>query len=396
VAQKAAEKFTHLRATLEPGADAREAAERIRAINQRGMIVDLVLASIPENRAERQRYLTDIVARFAAFNITWAGAPAFEALPGGRALLQDAGALIAKLDPYNHPRTTLAETTSAALGGDGWMNFFSYGTPDPNVGGVEHQFTAAPAINTGIRSRQDLWNATMNGHYPASGEGPHMTAWYDFMAGNRYWDLEPYFDLDGGRGLALDGVEYIVYVEKPAGPVEVTVEDHSYDVSWMDPATGERLKLKNYKGKHFTGEPPNRAHDWVLHVSREGRKEGMLRSYKFESRRVPVQEIESNPTRTPFEVDTPPEGDISLAAPPFFSLKVTRQTRATRSLLVEWSAEVPVDGQGYRVVGAGREGTMRIPKSIANKLPAVMSLRVSIVNANGKAYLLDKVYRLVP
>ena len=60
----------------------------------------------------------------------------------------------------------------------------------------------------------------MNGQYPGDGSGEYMTAWYDFMAGNRYWDLEPYFGLDGGRALALEGVEYIIYVEKP-GPVEV-------------------------------------------------------------------------------------------------------------------------------------------------------------------------------
>ena len=51
--------------------------------------------------------------------------------------------------------------------------------------------------------------------------------------------------------------------------------------------------------------------------------------------------------------------------------------------------------EGYRVVGTGREGTLTIPASIANKFPAVVSLRVLVLNANGKAYTLDKVYRLV-
>ena len=55
----------------------------------------------------------------------------------------------------------------------------------------------------------------MDGQYPASGSGPAMKVWADFMAQSRYWELEPYFDVDGGRALALDGVEYIVYVEKP-------------------------------------------------------------------------------------------------------------------------------------------------------------------------------------
>jgi hypothetical protein len=400
VEQKVVEKFTHLRVTIAKDADLGEAAERIRAINTQGVVADVVLQNIPADRLERERYMTDIAARFAALNITWMGVPAFENLPNGKAILKDAGTLLAKLDPYNHPRTSMAEVTSASLQGDRpdekWMSFLSYGTPDPNVGAVEHQFYAMPAVNTGIQSERDLWNATMNGQYPASGSGQYMTAWFDFMSGNRYWELEPYFDVDGGRAVALEDVEYIVYVEKP-GPVELTVEDHGYDVVWINPETGERTKAKNYKGKHFTGEPPDKSHDWVLRVSREGTKEGMLRSYKFDSREVPIrlQEIEANPQKMPFEVASP-DGDISMALQPPYALKITRPTRATRDLLVEWTAEVVLDGEGFRVVGTGSQGMMRIPASIVHKLPGTLSLRVSIVNANGKAYAIDKVYRLGP
>ena len=297
--QRAQEKFTHLRVTIEPATDLREAAERIRAINAKGLTADIVLAAIPSDARERERYITSIVAHLSAFNITWAGAPSMEDLPHARAVLKDVGALLEKLDPYQHLRTALSTSTSAPLAGDGWMNVLSYGTADANVGAVEHQFYQLPSINTGIQTQRDLWNATMNGQYPASGSGPSMKAWAEFMAGSRYWELEPYFDVDGGRAVALEGVEYIVYVERPA-LVELTVENHNYDVAWMNPATGEIVMQKDYKGEHFTGEPPDKSHDWVLRVSREGRKEGMLKSYKFESREVPVQEIEQNPAKTPF------------------------------------------------------------------------------------------------
>jgi hypothetical protein len=270
VTQKLGEKFTHLRVVIARDADLREATERIRAINARGAVADIVLGGIPADRQAREQYITDIAARFSALNITWMGAPAFENLPNGKAILKDAGTLLAKLDPYNHPRTSMAEATSSPLQGDQWMSFLSYGTPDPNVGGVEHQSYAMPAVNTGIQSERDLWNATMNGQYPASGSGKYMTAWFDFMSGNRYWELEPYFDVDGGRAVALEDVEYIVYIEKP-GPIELTVEDHGYDVAWINPATGERIKAKGYKGRHFTGEPPDKSHDWVLQVSAQGR-----------------------------------------------------------------------------------------------------------------------------
>jgi hypothetical protein len=79
-----------------------------------------------------------------------------------------------------------------------------------------------------------------------------------------------------------------------------------------------------------------------------------------------------------------------------FALKIKKDTRATRSLLVEWAAEIPADGEGYRVIGTGREGTWKIPASIVKNLPAVLSLHANIVNANGKAYLMDRIFKLVP
>ena len=87
--------------------------------------------------------------------------------------------------------------------------------------------------------------------------------------------------MDGGRALALEDIEYIVYVEKP-GPVEIAVEKRSYDVAWFNPITGELIKQKkDFKGEKFLGEPPDRTHDWVLRLSREGKKESMLKSLSF-------------------------------------------------------------------------------------------------------------------
>jgi len=395
IAARAKEKFTHLRVTLDDKADLVEAAERIRAINRQGMTADIMFAAIPEDWKEREIYITNVVTRLAAFNITWAGFPAYERVLHGRAILKDTGALLKKLDPYQHPRMTMAEVTSAPLLADGWSTMLGYGTTDANIGGVEHQFYQAPALATGIKNTRDLWNATMNGQYPGDGSGEYMTAWYDFMAGNRYWDLEPYFGLDGGRGLALEGVEYIIYVEKP-GPVEVTLEHHGYDVAWINPANGERTKQKDYRGERFTGEPPDRAHDWVLHISREGEKAGMLKSVKFQSRDVPVQEITLAGEKPVFDIPEPEENEMSMGQPLKFALKIRKDTRATRSLLVEWTAEVSADGEGYRVVGTGMQGTLKVPPSIVRNFPAVLSLHANIVNANGKAYLVDRIFKLVP
>jgi hypothetical protein len=405
VAARAAEKFTHLRVTIEPAADLTEAASRIRVIHDRGLVTDLVLASIPADRRERERYLTAIVARFAAFNLTWAGVPAFERVPNARAALRDVGEFLARIDPYKHPRTTLAESSSFALAEDGWMDLLSYGTPDPNIGAVERQSARVPSVNAGIRSRADLWNATMNGHYPASGSGREFTVWFDFFAGTRYWEMQPYFDVTGGRAIAvrdvelnandaIDAVEYVVYLERP-GPVELRVQKQKYDVMWMDPATGQRVRGKEFKGEMFTGAPPDTAHDWVLHVSREGHKEGLRKTYKFESRPTRRQQPEADTKAIPFEVEAP-SSEVSIAAHPGFRLGVLKPSRATRELLVVWTAELTTGSDGGRVAGTGTEGMLKLPEFFAARAPTVMSLHVSILNANGKLYVLDRVFRVVP
>jgi hypothetical protein len=91
-----------------------------------------------------------------------------------------------------------------------------------------------------------------------------------------------------------------------------------------------------------------------------------------------------------------PAGDISMKTPSFYSLKILRPTRATRDLLVVWTAELTTGADGGRVVGVGKEGTLRLPAAYAEKLPAVLSLRVSLLNANGKAYVIDRAFKLVP
>jgi hypothetical protein len=131
-----------------------------------------------------------------------------------------------------------------------------------------------------------------------------------------------------------------------------------------------------------------------LHVSREDKKQGMLRSYKFETHTVGLQEVEQNAQRVPFEIVEPSAGSLSPEKPVRFATKVTRDSRATRSMLWLWTGEVSVDGQGYRVLGSGQEGELRIPAGLASRYPAVLNIRLAGMNANGKVYFLDKIFRL--
>ena len=74
----------------------------------------------------------------------------------------------------------------------------------------------------------------------------------------------------------------------------MNVEKQGYDVEWFNPINGEHFKVKQKeKAESVTFSPPDTTHDWVLHISREGHKQGMLRSWKFESRPFLLQEPES-------------------------------------------------------------------------------------------------------
>ena len=442
---RAAQKFNHLRGLLlGTGPDAayqsadspnlaqfQRLDQRVRYLNEKGITADLILGSGDAQLAtlfpswvERRRFVRYIVARYAGMHVTWQGVEYFEDYPEGRALLKEIGLLLKEMDPFHHPRGSGAHVTSAPLLDDGWMDYATYGTSDSNLCAIEHQLYAVPFVNldfgredsgAGLQSpagldaaalRKRLWNATMDGQYVtynSTGSGvqytnspgaKQMTAWFDFMSDTRHWELEPYFDVDGGRALALEDTEYVVYIERP-GPLELTVEKHGYDIYWFNPINGETTKAKKFSGEHFTGEPPDRSHDWVLHVVREGHLESMNKSYKFESRDIVLQEIESNSPKVPFTIVQPTE-DFSVKLPPLFEAKVTRDTRATRSMLWLWTGNVAADGQGYRVIATGAKGQMRPLAGIAKNLPATFHLRLYGMNANGKVYELDKGFQLNP
>jgi hypothetical protein len=453
---RAAQKFNHIRGVVlskpeEPqkafaAADQpetslfRELDDRVRYMNAKGIVADLVLAWTPEQLVklfpsweQRERYVRYIVARYAALHVSWQLANEFEKSDNSRAQLKEIGLALKKLDPYQHPRSTGALFTSAPLGGDDWMNYVAYGTGDDQLGAVEHQLYAVPFLNLRFGCedsgagdmnadafRRRLWNSTMNGQYPTfcntgtSGAGAlpvdakyadspaakQMSVWFNFFSGTRYWELEPYFEVDGGRAVALErphdeemeGVEYVVYVEKP-GPVEIVLQKHTYEVEWVNPINGEAVTLKKFKADRFNGEPPDKTHDWVLHISREGRKES-LRSYKFESRAIIMQEIEQTPQKIPYEIAQPASDPVSVANPPAYAVKVTRETRATRSMMWLWTGEVAADQQGFRVIGTGPQGTFQIPANLTSTYPANLAVRLYGMNSHGKVYSMIRIYRL--
>jgi hypothetical protein len=122
----------------------------------------------------------------------------------------------------------------------------------------------------------------------------------------------------------------------------------------------------------------------------------MLRSYYFESQAPPVQESESDASKVPFQLTEPPGEQINARVPTPFRVKVTRTNRASRNMQFVWWGEVVPGDEGARVLGVGSFGNFTVPQELIKPGSETLSLRVLAINANGKAYELDKVYHLTP
>jgi hypothetical protein len=394
----------------------RAAEDKIRYSNSKGVIVNIaffgpngLMTRLLPAREDRQKWFVYALSRLAAFDVTWQGLEGWESYDTGRDLLKEIAEFEANLDPYKRTRSSRANITSAPLADDGWLRYRSYRTPDDQIGAIEQQVFQYPSVNDfgwdakdADTFRRRLWNATINGQYPDTvvpneQAANQMKIWYDFMDDTRHWELEPFFDSDQGRGLSLDGVEYVIYIEKPSVPVSVNVEPHGYDVEWFNPATGDHVKSKEKnKGAVYTVTPPDSSHDWVLHISREGTKASMLKSYKFDSRDPPLllQETEGNPDKVPFEIVEPTTDTLSLGQSVHFAVKLKRRSKALDRMMYEWTAEVSVSERSYRVLGTGPDGTFRIPPGIAADYPAALHVRLLGMNGLGKVYVLDRNFTL--
>ena len=322
----------------------------------------------------RERFIRYIVARYAPMNVTWQGSGGIRGLSERPCAAEGTGTGSHEARSVSASALVECENHLVAAAGrrlDEFRHRGDHGRRD-RLGGTS-------VLSGSVRRRHRCAASLERDHgrrvSGISRRPPILCRyWFDFISDTRHWELEPYFDVDGTRAVALEDVEYVNYIEHPGPPVEVSVEKHGYDVQWFNPATGEYLEQKKYRGEHFTGEAPDKSHPWVLLVAREGRKESMLKSYKFDSREVPlVQEIETKRQKVPFTIVEPTGNTIEAGKPVRFAVKLTRETRATRSMMYLWTAEVAVDGQGFRVIGTGAPGTFVIPPSVAKNFPAVLS-----------------------
>ena len=134
----------------------------------------------------------------------------------------------------------------------------------------------------------------------------------------------------------------------------------------------------------------------MLHVVREGRVEGMNKSYKFESRDIVLQDVESNSPKVPFTVEQP-AADLHVRVSPPYAAKLTKRNARHAH------HDVAVDGRGLgRRAGLPRAGDRARRASCGRSqesrrtFPPIMHLRVYGMNANGKVYAIDRAFGLEP
>jgi hypothetical protein len=58
-----------------------------------------------------------------------------------------------------------------------------------------------------------------------------------------------------------------------------------------------------------------------------------------------------------------------------------------------WTGESPSNEQGFRILGTGPQGTFRMDKALTQNAPSVMNVRLYGMNANGKVYMMDRIFR---
>jgi hypothetical protein len=375
---------------------------RLGFLNKQNIIADLVLTPPKGDRQSREAFFQYVIARCAARNATWVILDDFEKYDHAPDLVREISGYLDE-DPFHHPRTAGAQVTSAVFADEKWLQVRQYGSANWDISAVEDQIYGKPAVSV-IKAdspddfRHQLWNATMSGTYPeaAATDGAtlsYLAVWQKTLADTRHWELEPFFDADNARGLSLPQTEYLLYIEKP-GPVTVRLDGkHKWNVAWINPLDGKVDESKDLKDENFSGSPPDNSHDWVLHIYREGHKEG-LKSYHFESRPVLLQDVEVDAAKVPFEI-TRPSGDfISPTTAVPYATKLKRETKASRNMIYLWTGEVTADGEGYRVLGTGSSGEFKVPPGIVRHFPATLHVRVYGLNGLGKLYSLDQNFGL--
>jgi len=268
---------------------------RLSYANSKGITMDLTIGSgnrWPNITAkQRDRYIRYLIARYAAYNLTWEGLSEYEENSNGTILINAIGNMIKNKDPYNHPRSTHTLDSNAELVTSGWLNWIMYQSNGPNPSTIisdrrygkplineeyyyEQTCSGSSAHNsTPDQLRTGAWEIAVSGGYFATGNTATYTGGsnsynscgltgtgvsqmkhlYNFWTGNNipYWQMEPQNSLatNGARCLAKVGETYICYKENGGSfTLDLTRTTGTFFLKRFNPRDGSFTALPDVSG----------------------------------------------------------------------------------------------------------------------------------------------------
>ena len=297
----------------------------LRYAHEHDMIISAVLDiathndHVPAGSEDERRYIRYAVARLSAFsNLTYDLGDDLDSFRDEK-WAHETGTLIESWDPYKHLASSHPVNIAHQDRASDWMGFTSIQEwsrrqhalmlaqrqiqlktgriiPQTNeeYGYEDHypQWAPAPPGDSSDTLRRMAWEIAMAGAYGTAGEScrrgtniwpntgggwingrgddsmvmlkgyEHMV---DFLTSFEWWKLEPHDELvdNGAYCLAKLGEVYAVYLPK-GGKVTVKLEPGTYDATWFNANTGERVPLPSAVSPAWTSADAPGWLDWAL------------------------------------------------------------------------------------------------------------------------------------
>jgi hypothetical protein len=302
----------------------REIDRRMTEANAAGIAWSLVVGSDGSlyeeyfsTASRRQRYLSMIIARYAAYNIIWDGVAEGQEHTSYLTLLRALGDYIAANDPYDHPRGQhpgQPPGDSSEWAGEPWLEYISYQSDKENHNQLiaDRRFNL-PLINEEFcyefncftaqssshdcdseTTRKDAWRIAMAGAYffggnvgtYTGGSRPFAACALTDVGISDYAYIHDLFStlplnamtpdnaITDNGGFVYRKVDdtYVVYQDDSFTAnftVDLSAAAGTFRARWLNPRTGAWIDLPPVGGGS-TGEPFTRPdlQDWVLVLDR--------------------------------------------------------------------------------------------------------------------------------
>lgn len=262
--------------------------------------------------SQRNRYIRYLVARYAAYHMTWEGLSEYEEYPGdAEALINAIGETIKASDPYQHPRSTHTGFTTTQLLPSTWLNWVMYQTSGPNPSQIiTDRSLGKPLINeefyyeatcagssahdsTPDQMRRGAWQIAISGGYFSTGNTATYTGGsntynscglagtgvsqmrhlHDFWTKNTipYWQMVPQNSLvtNGARCLVQANDTYVCYKEGgDSFTLNLTGATGTFSASRFNPRDGSFTTLPDVSGGSAITLTAPDTNEWVFLIQR--------------------------------------------------------------------------------------------------------------------------------